>query len=469
MSYNLTMKTNRVATLFKVILLLSPIFFSLWFVLQHGVNIVFWDEWGVVAFYDEMMRNGFSFDILFAQHNEHRIFFPRLVFLTSGIISSWNVVVNMLITQILFGLVYLCVVLWITDKWKNHDWIRVIFCLVFGNLFYNLVQYENFLWGFQVSFTMPLIFGILSFIVFDKLVRTNFKSTLHLITLLGYAIIASFSSLQGLFIWLVYFILFGLFWIFKYKIPKKILLSITSVGVISMFIYLYDFHMVSGHMGDGISFVDILASFILGTGGMLYNYYTPFNILLGLFLIFSTLFIVMYILKSKQLCDFIFPLSLMTYGYGFVLSIALGRIDKFGFGMVFSSRYTTYFMLILEGLLLCVYLLYAYRNKSTTLLASGSRKQNIVKCLFTCVVATVFIVSVGICLQNVILWDCGDAVNDQRQLGKNAVLNYDNVDLTSLQRVYPWNSYDDAYEMIGIIEKYNYNVFSNNWLSRILG
>src|SRR5581483_2434605 len=41
----------------------------------------FWDQWWIIHAWKDILQSGLSFDYLFSQHNEHRILFPKLVFL----------------------------------------------------------------------------------------------------------------------------------------------------------------------------------------------------------------------------------------------------------------------------------------------------------------------------------------------------------------------------------------------------
>ncbi len=58
----------------------------------YGVDTPYWDEWDEVpsALVKQEAGNLHLSD-LFAQHNEHRILFPRLIMLVTAHLTSWNV------------------------------------------------------------------------------------------------------------------------------------------------------------------------------------------------------------------------------------------------------------------------------------------------------------------------------------------------------------------------------------------
>ena len=47
----------------------------------YGVDVPFWDQWSVVGLAEAFRLHILTFGQLFAQFNEHRVFFPRLLLL----------------------------------------------------------------------------------------------------------------------------------------------------------------------------------------------------------------------------------------------------------------------------------------------------------------------------------------------------------------------------------------------------
>src|ERR1035437_1720465 len=59
-------------------IVISCIFMYVWI---FGVNVLFLDEWTFIPLVRDYQAHGISFNMLFTQHNEHRLFFPRLLYL----------------------------------------------------------------------------------------------------------------------------------------------------------------------------------------------------------------------------------------------------------------------------------------------------------------------------------------------------------------------------------------------------
>jgi hypothetical protein len=115
------------------------------------------DGWSALPFsdqWDELILDpgGLSLRWLFAQHNEHRILFPKLLFAIDAFAFSetnrFNFFCNLALPAILAALL-----IWIARRNDNHGifdtaWLAGV---VLATLF-SALQWENFLWGFQVQF-----------------------------------------------------------------------------------------------------------------------------------------------------------------------------------------------------------------------------------------------------------------------------------------------------------------------------
>ena len=74
-----------------IVLSLIPIVVLIYFVVEYTVNVPHWDQWGLVPLLEKSYSGTLSFGDLWAQHNEHRAFFPKIVMLTLARFSGWNI------------------------------------------------------------------------------------------------------------------------------------------------------------------------------------------------------------------------------------------------------------------------------------------------------------------------------------------------------------------------------------------
>lgn len=110
--------------------------------------VPFWDQWENLIFGPDQILSTW----LFRQHNEHRILFPRLVFAIDTFAfdetNKFDFICNLALP---FGLSVLLVNIVRRELglgWSETLWLAGI---VAGVLF-SAMQFENFVWGFQVQF-----------------------------------------------------------------------------------------------------------------------------------------------------------------------------------------------------------------------------------------------------------------------------------------------------------------------------
>ncbi len=186
------------------LLYLLPILLTGAAVLSFGVNVPFLDQWAMVDYFRVMKEGTLQFWQLWAQHNEHRIVIPRLVFLALGFASNWNTILEML-----FGVLLISVVLFVLFVLNERTLRRLpegdrllprAAFLVSGFILFSLAQHENWFWGFQVTFFLVQFFAALSILVLLIGTVSSFSWRFCIAALLCVA--ASFSVAQGLLTWL---------------------------------------------------------------------------------------------------------------------------------------------------------------------------------------------------------------------------------------------------------------------------
>ena len=80
--------TRRLFRLCLVAVVWSPAVVPLWLIARFGVDVPYWDEWEFVGLVVD--PRGVSLARLFAQHNEHRMFFPRLLHFVDARLAGWD-------------------------------------------------------------------------------------------------------------------------------------------------------------------------------------------------------------------------------------------------------------------------------------------------------------------------------------------------------------------------------------------
>jgi hypothetical protein len=75
------MKNNKWWLNLLVILgILSPMVFTLYYLLKFGVDVPFWDQWVYVPLIKAYYNGQDLISLIVQQENEHRLIFPKLFF-----------------------------------------------------------------------------------------------------------------------------------------------------------------------------------------------------------------------------------------------------------------------------------------------------------------------------------------------------------------------------------------------------
>lgn len=404
------------------------------YLLVGSVNIVLADDWELLNYYDIIKtsnKNIFELlSFLFNQHNEHRIFFSRIISLPILELTRWN---TSIITYISFAIYLIgCFLILKYFYKKNNNYILILMSFLFIILF-SLKQRENIIWSFQIAWYIIFTSTVLSFYFYY--IYTRNSKNIYIIFSIIFAIIASFSSAQGLIIWPSFLILSILFYLSKEIniINKKSLIIILLFGIICFILYFKGYHKPSN---DGYIFSSkTINNFFIGISSSLYK-----NLFLGIVLFLLSIFITIYMIINKKVYDNIFPMLLLIFSYGFILSITISRSS---YGIV--SRYITFTNLLPIALFIL------YFNNFQNIFYKYNK--------------FIFIISVIILMNNSI-----PALNDLyneyrvRKVMQYRLINYKNVQNRSyISGIYPWGSLYDLKNRFSVLEKYKFNVFDGKY------
>lgn len=197
----LAVNQQRLMRMLVVALWSLPALCALYIMCTHWVAVPFWDEWdtlgGQLASY---YRGTLNFAELFSQHNEHRLLFPRLVWLPMAILAGWDVRHEMLLTFcfVCLGSIGLYKLL------GSSGGSAIGRALVFGLmnlLLFSPRQYETFLVGAQGQTFVPtfaLVFALLM-----NLSRRSLPA--KTIVNAALALISTYSFGNGMLVWLLAF------------------------------------------------------------------------------------------------------------------------------------------------------------------------------------------------------------------------------------------------------------------------
>jgi hypothetical protein len=337
--------------LLSVILIVSGALVALstaFCVYKFGSAVLIWDQWVDFRFIKLYLNGNLQFFQLFDQHNEHRIFFPRLIFFLDYFLSDSTNGVNFIVNiAAQFGtLIGLGVIYWKIEKDRA---VFVALVSLASILLFSLGQKENFMWGFQVGFISEMTAAAAAFLFFglasDREAR-GLSSWTYRILSYSMAFIATYTLSNGI---LCAFILIPLAVVQRASKPvigiTMICAALFAVSYFDHFKptpnhapYVYSVthpveyaRYVSAYLGNPLSVLNEDMGFPLGTLQIGFGF-------VGICLTVAALW---RVIRFRD--DGIFRsglVAVMSFVFGTAMLTALGRVT-FGLEQAFAERYIT--------------------------------------------------------------------------------------------------------------------------------
>ncbi|GHB55611.1 hypothetical protein [Persicitalea jodogahamensis] len=322
-----------------------PILYFYVIIDAHLVNIPFTDDFVLLeTVRDFRQEQDFvaAVKILFAQVNQHRFAFERLVMLALVFITG-TVNIKVLITLgnlFLLGILYLFALTFRDERVAWYYFLPIPFVL------FNLTFYENAFWGIAAIQNTPLLF--FAFLSAYSLGRAN-RAGLWVGAIS--ALIVTFVSGTGMLAWIIGAVIL----VFQKRYRSLLWWSMLAIGSIA-FYFLFDYQFIaSANAPKPWEHPIFNGLLLLGfVGNSLYldiphpmqqDFYPDMmaSVYLGIFIGVVFLgWLIRSLLSQKLKASYWFVLGAFLFGLGtgamFVLSRPMGQFFMYG-GSIFSRRY----------------------------------------------------------------------------------------------------------------------------------
>jgi hypothetical protein len=360
------------------LLLATPAVTIGFLILRFGVDTLWGDQWdGTLPLFEKMQAGTLGLADFFVFHSEHRIFFPRLLAFGLAKLTHWNVRAELLTIWILACICSLN--LWrlaqltISRSSRGYHWLL----LATNVLLFTPLQGENFLWGFQITFLLPLV--CLTACVWTG---TSLKYPFDFLTTLILCLIATFSVASGFACWLLTapLLLYP-----KERATRpmhKLCWSVwVSVAAASICICFRGFKPAAGHP----SLLEALKNPLGALQFVLAYLGNPFSLgtaleesivaqVTGLILIMPFVACLLYLWRWRRdralLARSLPWVSLTGWAFANAFLTTLGRLG-FGLQAAIQSRYVSFAMTLPIGLIFLVSILFKHWCESTATRAKG--------------------------------------------------------------------------------------------------
>jgi hypothetical protein len=327
----------------------APVIAYFWMLHHYSLNVVVGDQWDDVTVIERAYSHFPNWSSLWAPHNENRIFFPNLVVLFLAYTTRFNIQVEEYLSAVILcaATVFL---IW-SHKRRSPSTPWLYYCPV-AWISLSIVQYGNTLWGFQLAWYLVLLSLASAIVLLDRINLT----LLVFVGAVTVAVVGSYSSFQGLFIWPV-----GAVLLYHRRRHPAFILTWIVAAATTFIIYFHNFNISAAAPGTGSIWHEPLKAirfFLFAVGDIVgfqnpgpNNYAVP---LFGLIIvILAIIILVTYGIRRDELGGSPIGVGLICFGLLFALSITDARLI-FGLGGASQSRYTTFDLLIPLGVYLAL-------------------------------------------------------------------------------------------------------------------
>lgn len=317
-----------------ILLTSLPILFVALYVWRFGVNIPFMDQWRVVSLLMKQKQGELYLADLFLQHNEHRPFFPFLIWLGLAAFTKYNVNVELWANFLIALGTFLFFIRQAINTWNKAGvkWSPLLIPL-FSLLIFNLGQYESWLQGIQTIMFLGMACILIGmFLLADHSQTSNFMAAV----LLG--VIATFSMVNGLLYWPIGLVVLTLPAPQETRVVKIFAWLLCAATCTTLFLIGWTSHGVDLrymfiHLKDGFLFI---LNFLGAPINTLEQYAWKFGCIgLGLLIVMLS-----HVIKTKGWKEAAPYLGIIVFVLFSMLSVTAGRMEL---GLIQSrvSRYQT--------------------------------------------------------------------------------------------------------------------------------
>ena len=331
---------------------------------HYQVNAIVGDQWSDVQTISQSYAHFPDWSSLWAVHTDNRIFFPNLLVIGLAHTVSFNIEIEEYLSALmLLGAVALFI--W-AHKRRSPATPLLFYCPV-AFVMLSFAQWQNTLWGFQMAWYLVLFSLALSVALLDwpRLAWPVFVGAVLV------AVVASFSSIQGLLVWPV-----GLVLLYHRRRPAWVFVSWIVAALVTTALYFHNNHVATASPKDVLEYPLVYAKFFLfalgdvvGVQAKLGGPGNPAVIAFGAVILVVAVFVVLKCgIRRDESGGVPIGVAMITFGLLFDALATEGR-HYLGFFGASQSRYTTYDVMVLAG----IYLTTLGRAPSRAQVASATK------------------------------------------------------------------------------------------------
>ncbi len=314
---------------------------------KFGVNFPYLDQWAYVPLHMKIDSGTFGISDLWAQHNEHRIVFPKIASLSLSLLTHWYTPVEIFFSVFIAIIGIILISKMLNNAVKAKAQVFILTTLT-ASWFFSPIQWQNWLWGFQMAWFMCVTSVIATVYYLDKF--SNIKNYRSLWMAIVCATIATYSLGSGMLIWPVGFALLLVYSLLKTS-SRKILYIWTGIGLFEIFAYYFGYVKPAYHPSVflAVQYPGSFLKYIVTALGRPFTNNVDVAYAMGLImvsLLLCGMALTIHYGKKLKLASIAKWYALIFYGLFGLVMTAVTRLG-FGISAAMNSRYTAFSLLIL--------------------------------------------------------------------------------------------------------------------------
>lgn len=338
---SLSFVLNAIAVLIFVAAAVAGILF----IRRFAVNMIYWDQFSDVNVIRHAHSGTLSFGLLWAQHNENRVFFPNLIVLVLAYTTHFNIVVEDYLSLVLWVAAVGLIIAAHKRRSPGMSWIYY-FPLVVVLLSFTPVSVALF--GYQMSWFLSLLGLGGALFLLDRPTLSRWVLAGAIIA----AVVGSFSSFEGLFIWPA-----GLVLLYLRRRTRAVMALWITGSVVTGVLYFVDYSFaaaggsgsyVLSHPWRDLAFFFSSIGDVVSTdfpaGPNAVNYYV---LVLGIIVFAIAIWALIQGVRANRSGGSPIGVALICFGLLFVVFITNGR-TQLGLSST-GSRYSMFELMVWAG------------------------------------------------------------------------------------------------------------------------
>ncbi len=308
---------------------------------RYSLNIPYYDQWELVPLLEKSFDGTLRFGDFWAQHNEHRLVFPRMLMMFMAHFSDWNIYWELATNLVLAMSTWLALCFLIRKSGEQvHDGENNLLYMVTTLIVFSVSQWQNWFFGWQLQVFM----NVLAVVITLAGLTWQRNTTAGLVLAMVAAVVATYSFANGILLWPIGVLLLVLQRRERRLEFRREIIGWSMLSVMVIVSYLYGYHTPSYHpplleaLSQPLQCILYLLAYL---GQPLGNINLTLSICMGCLALMVWSVTLFQLLVSRVPTAPVLPwLGMALYALGTAIITALGRVDE-GLDQALSSRYVT--------------------------------------------------------------------------------------------------------------------------------